>query len=95
MTRTNLLLASSALAAIALAAMAPRLARAAKHGDDDDYYSLQDQETIRKNYTLSAAHKSLEVDNVWGSIEVTGTDSNDIQVPPVRPDFRVFHRTFM
>ncbi|HET9401558.1 MAG TPA: hypothetical protein VFO34_11470 [Candidatus Acidoferrales bacterium] len=82
MQRKHFLAVTIALAAAA--ALAPRLARGAKPHDDDDYYALHDQETIRKTYTLTAAQKSLEVDNVWGSIEVTGTNSNEIQVVVTR-----------
>lgn len=84
MKRSNLLLATSAVAVVAFGTLIPGAARAAKHVDDDDYYALHDQETIRKTYTLTAAQKSLEVDNVWGSIEVTGTNSNEIQVVVTR-----------
>ena len=44
-------------------------------GDDDDSDSsmrLQEKETIRKTFNLTAEHRILEVDNVFGSIEVTG-----------------------
>lgn len=79
MHRKHLLFAVASVAAVA-AALAPRIAHAAKQDDDGEYYSVHDEETIRKTYTLSAAHKSLEIDNVWGSIDVVGTNSNDIQL---------------
>ena len=44
-------------------------------GDDDDSDSsmrLEEKETIRKTFNLTAAHKILEIDNIFGSIEVTG-----------------------
>lgn len=84
MNRKTLTLATLVLVASAAAAFAPRLARAAKHDDDDRYFSVQDQETIRKTFTLTAAHKSLDVDNIFGSIEVVGTDSKDIQLVVTR-----------
>jgi methionine-rich copper-binding protein CopC len=84
MNRKTLTLAILALVASAAAAFAPHAARAAKHDDDDRYFSVQDQETIRKTFTLSATHKALDVDNIFGSIEVVGTDSNEIQLVVTR-----------
>ena len=47
----------------------------------DRYFSVQDHETIQKTLPLpAAAHKSLEIDNVFGSIEVTGETPNDVQL---------------
>src|SRR5689334_12565014 len=48
--------------------------------DDDSAMSLKEQETIRKTFTLSATHKTLEVDNVQGSIEVVATNSDQVQL---------------
>jgi hypothetical protein len=51
--------------------------------DDDDSDSsmrLKEQETIRKTFTLTADHKILDVDNVFGSIEVTGTSGDQVQL---------------
>jgi hypothetical protein len=52
-------------------------------GDDNDSDSnlrLQEKETIRKSYNLTADHKILEIDNVFGSIEVTGGEGNQVQM---------------
>ena len=52
-------------------------------GDDDDSDSslrLQEKETIRKSFNLTAAHKILEVDNIFGSIEVTGGQGDQVQL---------------
>lgn len=52
-------------------------------GDDDDSDSgmrLEEKETIRKIFNLTAAHKALEIDNIFGSIEVTGGQSDQIQL---------------
>jgi hypothetical protein len=52
-------------------------------GDDDDSDSsmrLQEKETIRKIFNLTAEHKILEVDNIFGSIEVTGGEGNQVQL---------------
>ena len=50
------------------------------HGDDDSEMKLKEQETIRKTFTLSAEHRTLEVDNINGSIEVVATDGNQVQM---------------
>ncbi|HZD96147.1 MAG TPA: hypothetical protein VE133_17940 [Candidatus Sulfotelmatobacter sp.] len=50
-------------------------------GDDDErYMRLKESETIRKTFTLTAAEKILDVDNVFGSIEVTGGQGDQIQL---------------
>jgi DUF4097 and DUF4098 domain-containing protein YvlB len=51
-------------------------------GDDwDSDYREQEQETIRKSFTLSGGgQKSLEIDNVNGSIEVVGGASDQVQL---------------
>ncbi|HEY4677679.1 MAG TPA: hypothetical protein VIJ01_10980, partial [Candidatus Angelobacter sp.] len=41
---------------------------------------LEEKETIRKTFNLTAAHKILEIDNVFGSIEVTGGQSDQVQL---------------
>lgn len=44
-------------------------------------FGLKEQETIQKSFSLPAeAHKSLDIDNVWGSIEVTGGASSQVQL---------------
>jgi hypothetical protein len=58
----------------------PETVSAKDRDDDDRYLSSRDDEKIQKSFTLPAAgHKSLEIDNVWGSIEVIAdtTDSED------------------
>ena len=50
------------------------------HNDDEDSGSVRDQETIRKSFTLPAGERSLEIDNVTGFIEVTGSQSDTVQV---------------
>ena len=50
-------------------------------GESDRDLPVQDQETIQKSFSMSGVqHKSLEVDNVWGSIEVVGTNSDHVQL---------------
>jgi hypothetical protein len=49
--------------------------------DRDRDLSVQEQETIQKSFSMSGVqHRSLEVDNIWGSIEVVGTDSDQVQL---------------
>jgi Uncharacterized conserved protein len=51
------------------------------HNDDDDAdMPVKEQETIRKSFTLAGAERSLEIDNVWGSISVKGGSSDQVQV---------------
>jgi hypothetical protein len=52
-------------------------------GDDDDSDSgmrLEEKETIRKTFNLTAAHKILDIDNIFGSIEVTGGQGDQVQL---------------
>lgn len=46
--------------------------------DDDSELSLREQETIRKSFT--GAHKLLLVDNIFGSIEVVGSQSDKVEI---------------
>lgn len=50
-------------------------------GDSDRDLPVQAQETIEKSFSIAGARrKSLEVDNVWGSIEIAGTSSDLVQL---------------
>src|SRR6266576_6034456 len=49
----------------------------------DSYRDLpvEGQETIQKSFSMAGVqHRSLEIDNVWGSIEVVGTISDQLQL---------------
>jgi hypothetical protein len=48
--------------------------------DNDSSLRLQEKETIQKTFTLNAEHKILEVDNVFGSIDVVGGEGNQVQL---------------
>src|SRR5512141_2591617 len=50
--------------------------------DDDDYdQPVKEEEIIRQEYTLAATgDRLLDVDNVFGSIDVVGTASNQVHV---------------
>jgi hypothetical protein len=52
-------------------------------GHHDDFGSdlpLREEETIRKSFNIGSAHKLLDVDNVFGSIEVVGGPSDQVQL---------------
>src|SRR3954471_15685195 len=74
--------------AVAIAAKPPRKislvqpAVAVADEDDDDFdMPVKEEETLRQEYPLSATgDRILDVDNVWGSIEVVGGTSNQVQV---------------
>ncbi|HKD46029.1 MAG TPA: hypothetical protein VKD24_10235 [Candidatus Angelobacter sp.] len=48
------------------------------HDDDDSTMPLRETETIRKSF--AGAHKLLDVDNVFGSIEVVGGQGDQVQL---------------
>lgn len=77
-------LARLAAALLLLPALGCRTASAApaSHSREDwDDWGVKAQETIQKSFVLPAdAHESLDIDNVWGSIEVVGGSSNTVQV---------------
>ena len=47
---------------------------------DDRNLSEREQEKIQKSFALPSAHRTLEIDNVWGSIEIVGTSSDQVQL---------------
>ncbi|HEV2205367.1 MAG TPA: hypothetical protein VGR36_02430 [Candidatus Acidoferrales bacterium] len=77
-------LAGLAIALLLLPGLAwrTRSASAASHSRDDwDDFGVKTQETIQKSFVLPAgAHDSLDIDNVWGSIDVVGGSGNQVQV---------------
>jgi len=49
--------------------------------DSDSDLPVQDHEVIQKSFSVAgAAHKSIEIDNVFGSIEVVGGSSDQVQL---------------
>lgn len=46
----------------------------------DDNLNVREQEKIQKSFSMPAAHRSLEIDNIWGSIDITGTSSDQVQL---------------
>ena len=63
----------------------PETVSAKGRDDDDRYMSSRDEEKIQKSFTLPAAgHKSLEIDNVWGSIEVVADTTDKVELTVTR-----------
>ena len=50
------------------------------HDDSDSDFPLSEQETIRKSFAVGNARKVLDVDNVFGSIEVVGGQSDKVEM---------------
>jgi hypothetical protein len=52
-----------------------------RHDDESDFsMPLREQETIRKTFTVGEAHKLLDVDNIFGSIEVVGGQAGQVEL---------------
>ena len=71
-----------ALMAVLAALLAPGFNAPLRAATDDDDSSmrLHESETIKKTFTLSAEHRALDVDNIFGSIEVVGGQGNQVQL---------------
>ncbi|MGB9463564.1 MAG: DUF4097 family beta strand repeat-containing protein [Candidatus Acidiferrum sp.] len=66
-------------------ALEPETVSAKSRDDDDRYLGSRDEEKIQKSFTLpTAGHKSLEIDNVWGSIEVVADTSDKVEMTVTR-----------
>src|SRR5690349_9278337 len=48
------------------------------HGDRD--LNVRADEKIEKSFAMPAGHRTLEIDNLWGSIEVVGANSDQVQL---------------
>lgn len=50
--------------------------------DDDDYdMPVKEEEVVRQQYPIATTgDRLLDIDNVWGSIDVVGTNSDQVQV---------------
>jgi hypothetical protein len=60
---------------------AARLQTVFASDDDDRYFGVHDQEKIQKSFALSGAgRKSLEIDNIWGSIEVIADTTDKVEL---------------
>jgi len=63
----------------------PETVSAKGRDDDDRYVASRDEEKIQKSFTLPAAgQKSLEIDNVWGSIEVIADTADKVEMTVAR-----------
>ena len=47
---------------------------------DDSELNVRADEHFQKSFSMPAAHRTLEIDNVFGSIEVSGTSGSEAQV---------------
>ena len=68
------------LAMLVLPQMSASLRAAGDDDDSDSGMRIQEKETIRKTFTLSSQHKILDIDNIFGSIEVTGGQGDQVQL---------------
>src|SRR5947209_7634694 len=70
-------------AAVAVAVTA-QFAKAAigtdDHWDYDSRYTVKDVQTVKNTFSLPSGKLSIEVDNVFGSIEVVGTSGDQVQM---------------
>jgi len=79
--RITSLFAVPALMGLSLAVAALQPPRVAAAEDHDHSFGMQKQETVEKTFPLPAgAQNALEIDNVFGSIEITGGASGRIEV---------------
>jgi hypothetical protein len=68
-----------------LGAVLEPMSVSAKNRDDDDRdLPVRDQENIQKSFAMPAGHKSLEIDNIWGSIEVVADTADKVELAVVR-----------
>jgi len=69
-------------------AVAPAVAEGADvavNVTDDDDFRTTDQETIQKSFAMPASGpKSLDIDNIWGSIEVTADATDKVEMTVMR-----------
>lgn len=66
------------------AVLEPETVSAKGRDDDDHYMNAQDEEKIQKSFTMPAGQKSLEIDNIWGSIEVMADTTDKVELTVAR-----------
>jgi hypothetical protein len=66
------------------AVLEPERVSAKNRDDDDRDLSVRDQENIQKSFVMPAGHKSLEIDNIWGSIEVVADTADKVELSVAR-----------
>ncbi len=76
MRKTNYLVCAAAAAVLSI--LSP-LATATDH-DWDYQYPVKEVQTVKNSYPLSGAKKSIEVDNIFGNIDVVGTSGDQVQL---------------
>ncbi len=47
---------------------------------EDSAFNDRAEEKIEKSFPMPSAHRSLEIDDIWGSIEVVGTSSSEARL---------------
>jgi hypothetical protein len=52
--------------------------------DEESSLNAYEQEKTQKSFSMPSAHRTLEIDNVWGSIDVVGTNSDHVQLTVTR-----------
>jgi hypothetical protein len=62
------------------AALEPEPVFARTRDDWDHDFRETKEESIQKSFTLPAGHKSLEIDNIWGSIEVVADTTDKVEL---------------
>jgi hypothetical protein len=65
-------------------ALEPASVSAKGRDDDDRDLPARDEEKIQKSYMLPAGHRSLEIDNIWGAIEVVGDTTDRVDLTAER-----------
>jgi hypothetical protein len=48
--------------------------------DEERNLTVRAEEKIQKSFPMPSAHRTLEIDNIWGSIEVVGGSSTEAQL---------------
>lgn len=48
--------------------------------DDDRYFGARDEEDIQKSFPMPSGQRSLEIDNIWGSIEVVADATDKVEM---------------
>jgi DUF4097 and DUF4098 domain-containing protein YvlB len=72
------------LVSVLRAAFEPAVVSAKNRDDDDRDLPVGDQENVQKSFVMPAGHKSLEIDNVWGSIEVVADTTDKVELTVAR-----------
>lgn len=66
------------------AVLEPETVSAKNRDDDDRDMPVREQESIQKSFAMPAGHKSLEIDNIWGSIEVVADTADKVELSVAR-----------